>query len=166
MGETGVPRETHGNTRRTCKLQGSTRFSTWLSWTLINPLNQPLCCFLWFDCVILKSKCKASIIWHPRLTLSLLSIPGVFWISHMPSAKPLMRTPLPYFSLFPAYGTTFSGGTEPLGREETRLDQRGRERDAADGWSIHTSGGSRRNRRGLASCSPPPTYRPANKEVL
>lgn len=33
--------------------------------------------------------------------LTLLPTPGVFWISHIPSAKPLMRTPLPYFSLFP-----------------------------------------------------------------
>lgn len=41
------------------------------------------------------------------LTLGLLPTPGVFWISHMPSEKPLLRTPQPYFILFPTKGTMF-----------------------------------------------------------
>lgn len=52
------------------------------------------------------------------LTLCLLPTPGVFWISHMPSAKPLMRTPPPYFILFPTYGTMFPGGRWPLRKEQ------------------------------------------------
>lgn len=73
-----------------------------------------ICVFSLSVCLHLSNKFNK---YKFELTLSLLPRPGVFWISHMPSEKPLMRTPLPYFSLLPTYGATFSGVTEPLGRE-------------------------------------------------
>lgn len=115
----------------------------------------------------LFSSCRVFLSDFLTLTLSLLPTPGVFWISHMPSVKPLMRTPLPYFILLPTYGTMFSGGRWPLRKEEKPIKvQSGlwmvyRGSDVTgQNLCVRTSDGSQRRRRGLVSCIRSPTYTP------
>lgn len=100
------------------------------------------------------------------LTLGLLPTPGVFWISHIPSVKPLMRTPLlPYFTLLPTNGTMFFGGRWPLEGRDKVWVQSGTD-IITQKLCVLTFGGSRRRRRGRASCSRSLTYTPKQEMSL